>query len=198
MKPLPTRAGGKERTDSAQYLAMALEQAIALIAQISTRQTVSLSHITRLTFRNAVACEEAPPETAASPQSPVSKHPLQHMPHYVYVQLVQMITQVQHTRNGILDACAAASIKLMEISTAAEMAPPDINDSVWAKEMQTEIAVLRRQLKEENAALEAMEEMRVELRKRWRAVTGKGCVPEPDIWVQDLNEGALKEPFGME
>jgi hypothetical protein len=198
MRPLPTRSGGKETSDAAQSLTMALDHTIVLIAQISTRAPVSLSRINKLTFRNAAAYERPPAEAPASPQLPINKHLFHVMPQDVYAQLDQLITQVRHRRNGVLDASAAATMRLTEFYLAAETVPQDTGDFVWAKDLQTEIAVLEGKVKEENEVLKAMEEMRTELLKRWKAVTEKGCVPEPDVWVQDLNEGALKEPNGME
>lgn len=97
-----------------------------------------------------------------------------------------------------MDASAAATIKLREFYLAAKSAPQDNRDIEWAKQLQMEISVMDGMVKEENLALDKLEKMREKLLQKWKAVTEKGCAAEPDVWVQDLNEGALREPFGME
>ncbi|RPB12019.1 hypothetical protein P167DRAFT_536163 [Morchella conica CCBAS932] len=202
MKPLPTRSGPKEMnnnpTDANRSLAMALEEAITLTTQISAREPVSLSRITKLTFRNAAPSEPGPPEAPPSPQLPINRKPLHTMPHNVYTQLDQLIIQVCFTRNGIMDASAAATMKLTKFYLAAKTAAQDNRDIVWAKELQAEVAVMNGMVNEDSVALDRLERMRERLLQRWKAVTEKECVAEPDVWAQDLNEGALREPFGME
>lgn len=89
-------------------------------------------------------------------------------------------------------------MKLTKFYLAAKTAAQDNRDIVWAKELQSEVAVMNGMVNEDSMALDRLERMRERLLQRWKAVTEKECAAEPDVWAQDLNEGALREPFGME